>query len=158
MLVQRWVTPGAVGLVMLTSGISAVPSAASTAAATAPLTMQCAHGYSGCIGVLSIGCQVASRSVAGLSSISPLRIAVIGRQKSYWYFASNTAMPASAAATATSAMKRAQSTTLISFAFANCRTIGSALCGPVMSQKRASSVCRADRLVLALAPRSLISL
>src|SRR5262245_6406415 len=33
-------------------------------------------------------------------------------------------------------MKRAQSITLISFAFANCRTIGSALCGPVMSQKR----------------------
>src|SRR5262245_38598953 len=158
MLVQRWVTPGAVVLVILTSGISAVPNAALMAAATAQLTSHCAHGDSGCIGVLSIGCQVASRSVAGLSSISPLRIAVTGRQKSYWYLLSNTAMPASAAATATSAMKRAQSITLISFAFANCRTIGSALCGPVMSQKRASSVCRADRLMLVLAPRSFISL
>ena len=54
--------------------------------------MQCAHGYSGCIGVLSIGCHVASRSVAELPSISPLRIAVIGRQNSYLYFASSTAM------------------------------------------------------------------
>src|SRR5262245_26528266 len=84
MLVHRCVTPGAVGLVMTTSGMSAVLSAASMAAATAPLTRQCAHGYSGCIGVLSIGCQVASRSVAGLSSISPLRMAVTGRQKSYF--------------------------------------------------------------------------
>src|SRR6516164_3692229 len=141
MLVQRWVTPGAVGLVMLTSGISAVPNAASTAAATAPLMVQCAHGYSGCIGVLSIGCQVASRSVAELSSMSLLRIAVTGRQNSYVYLASNTAMPASAAATATKAMKHAQSMTFICFAVATCRTMGSALCGPVISQKRPSSVC-----------------
>src|SRR6516225_9321630 len=148
MLVQRWVTPGAVGLVMLTSGISAVPNAASTAAATAPLMVQCAHGYSGCIGVLSNGCQIASRSVAGLSSMSPLRIAVTGRQNSYVYLASNTAMPASAAATATKAMKRAQSITLILFAIATCRTIGSPLCGPVISQKRPSSVCLIDLLLL----------
>lgn len=40
-----------------------------------------AQGYSGCMGVLSIGCQIASRSVAALSSISPFRIAVTGRQK-----------------------------------------------------------------------------
>ena len=46
------------------------------------LAMQCAQGYSGCIGVSSIGCQVASRSVAGLPSMSPLRMAVTGRQKS----------------------------------------------------------------------------
>jgi hypothetical protein len=39
--------------------MSAVPSMASTALATAELTMQWAHGYSGCIGVLSIGCQLA---------------------------------------------------------------------------------------------------
>jgi hypothetical protein len=32
------------------------------------------------MGVLSSGCQVASRSVAGFPSISPLRIAVIGGQ------------------------------------------------------------------------------
>jgi hypothetical protein len=54
----------------------------SIADATAVLMMQWAHGYSGCIGVLSIGCHVASRSVAGLSSLSPLRIAVMGRQNS----------------------------------------------------------------------------
>ena len=68
-------------LVIAISGMSSVPSAALITPETLPLRMQCAHGYSGCIGVLSIGCQVASRSVAGLPSISPLRIAVIGRQK-----------------------------------------------------------------------------
>jgi ammonia channel protein AmtB len=76
------VTPGAVGLVIVTSSTSAVPKMVSIADATAVLMMQWAHGYSGCIGVLSIGCHVASRSVAGLSSLSPLRIAVMGRQNS----------------------------------------------------------------------------
>jgi hypothetical protein len=38
-----------------------------------------AHGYSGCIGVSAMGCQVDSRSVAGFPSLSPLRIAVTGR-------------------------------------------------------------------------------
>jgi len=81
MLVQRWVTPGAVGLVVAISGMSAVPSAALTTPATLPLTAQWAHGYSGCIGVSAIGCQAGSRSVAALPSRSPLRIAVTGRQK-----------------------------------------------------------------------------
>ncbi len=80
-LVQRWMTPGVAGLVSATSGMSSPPSTALTTAATLPLWMQCEHGYSGCIGVLAIGCHVASLSVAGLPSISPLRIAVIGRQK-----------------------------------------------------------------------------
>src|ERR1700730_10519376 len=124
MLVQRWVTPGAVGLVMAISGISAVPSTALTAPATEPLWMQCAHGYSGCIGVGAIGCQVATRSVAGLPSISPLRIAVIGRQKLQWYFASNAAMLASVSPTDTSAINRALSTTLICFAVTNWRMKG----------------------------------
>src|SRR5262245_38331989 len=78
MLVQRWVTPGAVGLVIAISGISSVPSTVLTTPATLPLTMQWAHGYSGCVGVSAIACQVVSRSVAGFSSISPLRIAVTG--------------------------------------------------------------------------------
>src|SRR5258707_1522493 len=81
MLVKRWVTPGAVVLVIAISGMSSVPSAVLTTLAMVPLRMQCAHGYSGCIGVLSIGCQVASRSVTSLPSISPFRIAVMGRQK-----------------------------------------------------------------------------
>src|SRR3979411_2823534 len=87
MLVQRWVTPGVAGLVSATSGMSTPSSTALTTAATLPLWMQCEQGYSGCIGVLAIGCQVASLSVAGLPSISPLRIAVIGRQKLSWYLA-----------------------------------------------------------------------
>src|ERR1700716_1246033 len=81
-LVQRWVTPGAVGLVKVTSGTSAAPNSASTTDDIVAAMMQCAHGHSGWSGVLSIGCQVASRSVFGLSSISPFLMAVIGRQKS----------------------------------------------------------------------------
>jgi len=42
---------------MAISGMSTLPSAVLTTTATLPLRMQCAHGYSGCIGVLSIGCQ-----------------------------------------------------------------------------------------------------
>src|SRR5512132_1249657 len=103
---------------MDTSGMSAVPRIASIALATAELMMQWAHGYSGCIGVLSIGCQVASRSVAALPSISPLRMAVIGRQNAYLYLASKTATMASASAAVITAMKRALSTTDISFPIA----------------------------------------
>src|SRR6516164_7329537 len=42
-LVQRWVTPGAVALVTAISGISAVPSTAFTTPATEPLRIQCAR-------------------------------------------------------------------------------------------------------------------
>src|SRR5882724_890539 len=158
MLVQRWVTPGAVGLVIATCGMSAVPRAASMAEAIAPLMMQCAHGYSGCMGVLSIGCQVASRSVASLPSISPLRIAVIGRQNAYLYLASMTAIAASASAAVITVMKRALSMTDISLRIAIWRDSGCVLSGPVRSQNRASSVCCGDRLLLFFAPSSLISL
>jgi hypothetical protein len=34
-------------------------------ATAAPLSMQCAHGYSGCNGALSIGCQVALAFLSG---------------------------------------------------------------------------------------------
>jgi len=40
MLVQRWVTPGAVALVTAISGMSIVPSAALITPATVPLRMQ----------------------------------------------------------------------------------------------------------------------
>src|SRR5258708_3534673 len=50
MLVQRWVTPGAAGLVSATSGVSTPPSTALTTPATLPLWIQCTHGSSGCIG------------------------------------------------------------------------------------------------------------
>src|SRR6202022_3400418 len=84
-LVQRWVTPGAVALVLVISATSAVSNRVSTTAANVALQMQCAHGYSGCIGVLSIGCHPASSETAGLPVRSPLRIAVMGRQKSCGY-------------------------------------------------------------------------
>src|SRR5712671_2150335 len=147
MLVQRWVTPGAVGLVIATCGMSAVPRAASMAEAIAPLMMQCAHGYSGCIGVLSIGCQVALRSVAGLPSMSPLRIAVIGLQNSYLYLASKSAMPASASAIEANAMKCALSTVSIFLTTTICLSSWCDIPGLTEIQKRASSVCRAVRLV-----------
>ena len=54
-------------------GLSTAPSEAET--------MQWAHGYSGCMGVSMNGVHPVSRSVASLPSISPFRIAVIGRQK-----------------------------------------------------------------------------
>src|SRR5215472_637496 len=116
--------PGAKGLVNATSGISSLPSIASMTAAIEELVMQCAQGYSGCIGVASIGCQVATRSVAGLPSMSPLRIAVIGRQNSYLYLASKTAIIASIVATETSAIKRALSSTLIFLAIDTWRGSG----------------------------------
>jgi hypothetical protein len=55
------VTPGAVELVIETSGDVRGTEHGFDEATAAPLSMQCAHGYSGCSGVLSIGCQVASR-------------------------------------------------------------------------------------------------
>src|SRR5260221_13031108 len=119
--------------------------------------MQWAHGYSGCIGVLAIGCQVASRSVASLPSISSLRMAVIGRQNAYLYLASMTAIAASASAAVVTVMKRALSMTDISFRIAIWRYSGCVLSGPVRNQNRASSVCCGDRLLL-FAPSSLISL
>src|SRR4051812_7397672 len=94
-LVNLCVTPGAVGEVKVTSGMSSVPSTAAIAPAIEPLRMQCAQGYSGCVGVVAIGCHEGTRSVVGLLSMSPLRIAVTGRQNSYLYLASNTAIIAS---------------------------------------------------------------
>ncbi len=74
-------TPGDVGLVVLSVGVGPRPISASSTAPTAPETMQWAQGYSGCIGVSMSGSHAASRSVASLPSMSPLRIAVTGRQK-----------------------------------------------------------------------------
>ena len=55
-------------------------------------------------------------------------------------------------------MNRALSTRLIFLAVTIWRTTGSVLCGPVMSQKRASSVWAEERLVLLLLPSSRISM
>ena len=91
-LAQRRVAPSAVGLVLDSSGAGRSPIAAFSTVATLAARMQCAQGYSGCIGVVTDGDQAGSRSVASLPSMSPLRIAVTGRQKSWWYLASNTAI------------------------------------------------------------------
>ena len=80
-MVQRRVAPLAVGLLVLSSGIGLLPISAFSTVPSAPARMLCALGYSGCIGVSISGAQVASGSVASLPSSSPLRIAVLGRQK-----------------------------------------------------------------------------
>lgn len=50
-------------------------------AANAPVRQACAAGYSGWEGVVASGDQLGSATVSGLLSMSPLRIAVTGRQK-----------------------------------------------------------------------------
>src|ERR1700759_128297 len=67
------------------NGVSS-PNAAARMAAAAPLTVECPDGYSRWAGVpggkkSSHGVQAESGSVAELPSVSPPRIAVIGRQK-----------------------------------------------------------------------------
>src|SRR5262245_53623455 len=157
MRVHRCTTPGAAALVIEITGISPAPSSASSTAPTAADEMQCAQGYSGCSGVSSSGTQPVSASVASLPSISARRIAVIGRQKPYSYFASNTATNESMAATFTSANKRARSTVDNGCDEASERTTGFHDAGPVIDQKSAVSVCEAERSLLSLAPRRLTS-
>src|SRR5713226_291295 len=106
-LVHLRVTPGAVGLVMVKTGIGPAPNSDSRTDLVAAEVMQCAQGYSGWRGVSMVGSQSGTRVVASLPSISPLRIAVIGRQNWNAYLASKTAMYASAVARSTSANKRA---------------------------------------------------
>src|SRR5258706_11964543 len=115
MRVHLRVTPGAVRLVIETSGTS-LPNTLLSTTPAADDVMQWAHGYSGCIGVSPDGSddwpngrQEGSRGVALLPVRSALRMAVIGRQKLYAYFASKTAMKASSVAMATSANSRALS-------------------------------------------------
>src|SRR5262249_45955590 len=117
------VTPGAVGLVREISPTS-LPATPCRTAETAAEVMQCAQGYSGCIGVSPSGNHEASRGVARLLVWSGLRMAVTGRQRLYAYLASKTAIIASAPAIDTRAKRRAQSTTSMSFAIATCRIIG----------------------------------
>src|SRR5262249_30875959 len=118
-----------------------------------PDTMQCAHGYSGCIGVSMNGIQPGSRT-----SPSALRMAVTGRQKLYVYFASNTAMSASSIAIAASARSRALSVTSRPGVLATERATGQYTFGSVASQNWAIAVCSGVRCVLVLPPTALISL
>ena len=72
--------PSEVGSTSVSETLSAPKCRSATAAITAASIAAC-EGYSGCIGVALSGVHVASRSVASLSSRSPLRIAFTGRQK-----------------------------------------------------------------------------
>src|SRR4029453_3522839 len=92
--------PPAVELDELSLGVGPEPISASSTAPSEPDTMQCAHGYSGCIGVSMNGSQPGSRA-----SPSALRMAVTGRQKLYVYLASNTAISAASLATAARAKR-----------------------------------------------------
>src|SRR5260221_6222651 len=155
---QRRVTPGAVGLVISIGPTRPTPNSGSSTAATAPALMQCAHGYSGCIGVSTNGTQLGSGAVASLPSLSPLRIAVTGRQKLKAYLASNTATKASVAAMLTSAKSLAFSSRLLGCAAASERSIGFHVTTPTAVQNRATSVCSGVRCALVFAPIALISL
>src|SRR5882724_11259552 len=70
------------------NGVSS-PKASVRTNAAAPLTVEWPDGYSGWAGVplvvSSQGAQFGSGSVPALPSVSPPRIAVIGRQKTYRY-------------------------------------------------------------------------
>src|SRR5882724_6665084 len=140
MRVQRCVTPGAVALVIEICATAAFPNCASSTSPTAAAAMQCAQGYSGCIGVSTRGTHPVSATVASLPSRSPFRIAVIGRQKLYVYLASNTAMYASIAAMLVNANNLALSTSRDDLDIASDRTTGFQDAGPTIVQKRAVSV------------------
>src|SRR4029450_1071073 len=98
------IAPPAVELDELSLGVGPAPISAWSTAPSDPDTMQCAHGYSGCIGVSMNGTQPGSRA-----SPSALRMAVTGRQKLYVYLASNTAIRPSSMAIAARADRGALS-------------------------------------------------
>src|ERR1700676_4329184 len=98
MLFHSRVAPFAVGLLDRSVGAGAPRSSAVSTAPIAPDVTQCAHGYSGCIGVLMNGDHPRSAATFVFPATCSLRSAVTGRQKLYVYFASNTAINASSAA------------------------------------------------------------
>src|SRR5258706_3830702 len=124
MLAHLCTTPGAVELVIV-NGWGPVPNSDSNTALTVLEVIQCPQGYSGCNGVSISGSQPGSRVVASLPSMSPLRIAVIGRQKLKLYFASKSAILEASTANSTSANKPAFWLKLRTGAAASCRGIGS---------------------------------
>src|ERR1700740_110123 len=65
-LFQRRVTPGAVLLVVLRLSAALPPASARSTVAILAASMQCAQGYSGCIGVGTRGGPSASRAGAGV--------------------------------------------------------------------------------------------
>src|SRR5215469_9088139 len=86
------------------------PKVADKIRVAAPLTQECADGYSGKGGVTISGVQAGSGAVASLPSVSPSWIALTGRHESYSYLASQQPMIASAIPKLTSASSLAVST------------------------------------------------
>src|SRR5512134_46597 len=144
--------PPAVELDEPSLGVGPVPISACSTAPSDADKMQCAHGYSGCIGVSMKGVQPESRA-----SPSALRMAVIGLQKLKAYFASKTAISASSMAIAAKAKKRALSVTSRPGAFATERATGQYTAGAVASQNFAMAVCSCVRLEPFIAPSALTS-
>src|SRR5262245_58893967 len=80
-LAYERVTPGRSSEVAVKLTLS-VPKNPARAAAAAALTVLCPDVYDGCAGVTISGVQFGSARVSGLPSLSALRMAVTGRQKS----------------------------------------------------------------------------
>src|SRR3954466_5422611 len=93
--VAKWRSPRPVRLGMVKSMLFEPRNQAITIPA-AGVMHEWALGYSGWLGVPRSGAHAASPMVAALPSVSPARIAVMGRQKANWYLASEHVMSASA--------------------------------------------------------------
>jgi hypothetical protein len=104
------------------------------------------------------GSQFGSAIVASLPSVSPARIAVIGRQNALWYLASKHAIRASARTTVTIAMNRDASAMSSWWSRMNFRKLACSCWSGGSAQKRAASVCSGVRVVLVREPISLTSL
>src|SRR5687768_4285533 len=120
--------------------------------AEAAATTACAELYSGNGGVTLSGVHVGSAIVASLPSVSPLRMAVMGRQRLYVNFAFHGEMIASANAICVSAMPRAacqRSRTW--FMISRCATRVNTV-GGLLIQSRASVVWSAVRTALVAEP------
>src|SRR5437870_2371463 len=87
------VTPGR-SSESVVKGVLSEPKKAASTTAAAPLKVLWPEMYSGNGGVTSSGVQVESLTVSGLPSVSALRMAVMGRQKSKAYLQSQAMMPA----------------------------------------------------------------
>src|SRR5262245_63249850 len=92
----HWRTmPSAVGLLDDSVGTGPLPSSAASTAPIAPDETQCAHGYSGCIGVAMNGDHPRSAGTLVAPATCSLRIAVAGGQELWVYFAWRTGISAS---------------------------------------------------------------
>src|SRR5688572_7348653 len=89
------------------NGILSDPKKTASTTAPAPLNVLCPDVYSGNGGVAKSGSHAASFSVASFPSVSPLRIAAMGRHKLYAYLQSHDTTAASDSAMFSSAKRRA---------------------------------------------------